>query len=108
MEEMQAKSMSVYNEVFRRFSQFLKPGGLCILHLGVVGGRDMAVELEPFAQEAGFEVLELLYEDVVSCEKHGVRDQGSTRKHEYLFLKSIGPSTTRTGATQSKIMRSNC
>ncbi len=90
LEEMQAKSMLVYKKVFERFLQFLKPGGLCILHVGVVGGRDMGAELVPFAQDVGFDILELLYEDVVSCEKHGVRDQGSTRKHAYLFLRSPG------------------
>jgi len=88
LEEMQAKSMSVYEKVFAKFSTLLKPGGLCVLHLGVVRKRDMGRELIPRAEKVGFEILGLLYEDVTSCENHGVRDQGSTNKHQFLFLKA--------------------
>jgi len=92
LEEMQAKSMTVYGKVFSKFFTLLKPGGLCILHLGVVRERDMGSELIPQAEKVGFEVLRLLYEDVSSCENHGVRDQGSTIKHQFLFLKTPGVS----------------
>ena len=88
LEEMQAKSITVYEKVFSKFLTFLKPGGLCVLHLGVKGKRDMGNELIPQAEKIGFEVLKLLYEDVSLCEKHGVRDQGSTNKHQFLFLQA--------------------
>ena len=39
LEEMQAKSINIYEKVFSKFSTLLKSGGLCILHLGVVGKR---------------------------------------------------------------------
>jgi hypothetical protein len=87
LEEMQAKSMSIYKKVFTKFSTLLRPGGLCVLHLGVVRKRDMARELIPQAEKAGFEVVALLYEDVSSCENHGVRAQGRTVKHQFLFLR---------------------
>jgi len=88
LEEMQAKSITVYEKVFSKFLTLLKPGGLCVLHLGVVGKRDMGGELIPQAEKVGFKVLRLLYEDVSLCENHGVRDQGSTIKHQFLFLQS--------------------
>jgi len=88
LEEMQAKSITVYERVFSKFLTLLKPGGLCVLHLGVVGKRDMGGELIPQAEKVGFEVLRLLYEDVSLCENHGVRDQGSTVKHQFLFLRA--------------------
>ena len=88
LEEMQAKSITVYKTVFSRFLTFLKPRGLCVLHLGVKGKRDMGKELIPQAEKLGFEVLRLLYEDVSLCENHGVRDQGGTNKHQFLFLQA--------------------
>jgi len=87
LEEMQAKSMTVYSKVFSKFLTLLKPEGLCVLHLGIVRKRDMGIELIPHAEKVGFEVLRLLYEDVSSCENHGVRDQGTTNKHQFLFLR---------------------
>ncbi|MHC4424699.1 MAG: DNA methyltransferase [Planctomycetota bacterium] len=88
LEEMQTQSITVYKQVFSKFSTFLKPRGLCVLHLGVKGKRDMGNELIPQAERVGFEVLSLLYEDVSLCETHGVRDQGSTNKHQFLFLQA--------------------
>ena len=88
LEEMQAQSITVYEKVFSKFLTFLKPGGLCVLHLGVKGKRDMGKELIPQAEKVGFKVLRLLYEDVSLCEKHGVRDQGTTTKHQFLFLQA--------------------
>jgi len=88
LEEIQAKTMEIYKNVFLKFLNLLKPKGICVLHLGVVGKRDMGHELIPQAEKAGFEYLKLLYEDVSSCERHGVRDQGSTVKHQFLFLKA--------------------
>jgi len=88
LEELQAKSITVYETVFSKFLTLLKPRGLCVLHLGVVGKRDMGNELIPQAEKVGFEVIRLLYEDVSLCENHGVRDQGSTIKHQFLFLQA--------------------
>jgi hypothetical protein len=48
----------------------------------------MAEIIRPFAQPCGFETVALLYESVENCERHGVRDQGGTVKHQFLFLRS--------------------
>jgi len=55
---------------------------------GTSSKRDMGKELIPLSEKSGFKFLRLLYEDVSFCEKHGVRDQGSTVKHQFLFLKA--------------------
>jgi DNA modification methylase len=88
LEVMQAKTINVYENVLSKLKILLMHGGLCVLHLGVVGKRDMGIELMPLAKKIGFKVLSILYEDVSSCERHGLRDQGSTRKHEFLFLQA--------------------
>lgn len=87
LEEMQAKDISVYRRIFGKFFEFLRPNGLCVLHLGVTRGRDMGLEIAPFAEEVGFKRLALLYEDVTRCESHGLTDQGRTIRHAFLFLR---------------------
>jgi len=88
VEELQAKELAIYRRIFGKVSEFLKPGGLCVLHLGVVKDRDMGKEIAPFAEEAGFQILDLIYEDVSGGESHGLTDQGTTLRHEFLFLRS--------------------
>lgn len=87
VEEMQAKEIAIYRSILEKFSLFLKPNGLCVLHLGVAKGRDMGKEISSFAEEAGFEVVNLIYEDVSGWESHGLTDQGTTVHHEFLFLR---------------------
>lgn len=87
LEIKQAKDISIYRDVFSSLRQVIKDNGLCIFHLGVVKDRDMGIEISPFAKEAGFEILDLVYEDVRYCESHGISDQGSTNKHQFLFLR---------------------
>ena len=87
VDELQAKDISIYGRIFQRFAEFLRPNGLCVLHLGVAKGRDMGKELGPFAERAGFEQLDLIYEDVSGWESHGLTDQGTTVHHEFLFLR---------------------
>lgn len=86
LETLQSKDLTVYRSVFEQLFSVLKAEGLAILHLGVVGIKDMADSISVFAKEAGFQIIGLIYEDVEGREKHGVRDQGSTRKHQFLFL----------------------
>ncbi len=87
VEELQSKDISIYRSIFEKFSQFLKPSGLCVLHLGASKGRDMGLEITPFAEVVGFEKLALLYEDVGGWESHGLTDQGRTVQHEFLFMR---------------------
>ncbi|ODS32881.1 MAG: hypothetical protein SCARUB_01987 [Candidatus Scalindua rubra] len=76
----------IYISIFENIYSMLKPGGIVVFHLGVAHHKDMGKQLEPYARQAGFEVNNLIYEDVRNCEKHGIGDQGSTVKHQYLFL----------------------
>jgi hypothetical protein len=89
LEKLQAKDISIYENVFIKFNQLLKSGGQCVMHLGVVRKRDMGIELVPHAERAGFRKVALIYEDVERCESHGITDQGSTIKHAFLFLKKV-------------------
>lgn len=86
VENLQSRSMDVYLPIFKQIYGVLKPRGIVVFHLGVVHHKDMGKQIEPYARQAGFEVNNLIYEDVRACEKHGIRDQGSTIKHQYLFL----------------------
>lgn len=89
LETLQSRDLTIYRQVFNQFSAVLKPGGLAILHLGVVGNKDMGRSISDFAKSAGFRLADLIYEDVEGREKHGVRDQGSTAKHQFLFLEKV-------------------
>jgi len=87
VEELQATDISIYEDIFKKFHQFLKPGGLCILHLGAGARHDMGVEIAPFAFKADFDKLALIYEDVSRQESHGITDKGRTIQHQFLFLR---------------------
>lgn len=86
VEKLQRKSMDIYISIFENIYGMLKPGGIVVFHLGVVRNKDMGKQVEPYARQSGFKVNNLIYEDVSACEKHGIRDQGSTVKHQFLFL----------------------
>ena len=80
------RNLSEYALFFRRFRSLLRDDGLMILHLGVVKSIDMAQELTPFAEAAGFEKIALVYEDARDLESHGRTDRGSTHTHQFLFM----------------------
>ncbi len=80
------RDLSQYAPFFRRFRRLLREGGLLILHLGVVKNVDMAKELTPFAESAGFQKTGLVYEDARHLETHGRTDRGSTHTHQFLFM----------------------
>jgi len=80
------KELKVYENVFKEFARVLRPNKLCIMHLGVVRKVDMAKNLVPLAETAGFKVLSIIYEDTSNLESHGIRDRGATQKHQFLIL----------------------
>ena len=43
--------------------------------------------LLPIAEKY-LKVLDLFNETIAHCEKHGIRDKGGTKEHQYLVLKS--------------------
>ncbi len=80
------RDLSQYAPFFKRFRALLRDDGLMILHLGVVKKIDMAVELMPFAEAAGFHTIGLVYEDARDLESHGRTDRGGTHTHQFLFM----------------------
>lgn len=85
LETQQKKSFAVYREFFSACHRWLKPGGTVILHLGRTAKVSMTEQLVPLASDA-FEVVYAGEECVGGREKFGIRDQGATKVHEYLFL----------------------
>lgn len=85
LEEKQKKSMDIYIDFFSKCHTWLKPNGKLILHLGKSKKINMAEELITRCG-AYFDVVHQFDEDVVGREKFGIRDQGATSAHQYLFL----------------------
>lgn len=86
-EELQKEDISVYQKVFLQFYDVLKHDGLCILHLGVVPNLDVGKEIIQFAENAKFKFVDLIYENIEHVERHGMKDQGITKAHEFLILR---------------------
>ena len=78
--------IDIFKKVMTKLSSLLKEKGICIMHLGVVKKIDMGKELSKYAEEDGFEVIKLIYENVKGREKFGIRDQGATHQHQFLIL----------------------
>ena len=98
LEEQQRHSMSVYDRVLGAFDRFIRPGGLCVLHLGATRSGSMGREIVQFARSNGFRALGLETEDVEGWESFGIKDQGSTVSHEFLLLQKGGLGATGKGA----------
>ncbi len=56
------------------------------MHLGKSEKHNMGKTLSEIAVNNGFEVFGLFDENVLHCEKFGIKDQGSTKAHQFLFL----------------------
>jgi DNA modification methylase len=85
VEHLQRSSFDIYAKFFQKCHQWLRPQGIVVLHLGKTKKHDMALELTQ--QSAGlFDVAYTFDENVVGREKFGLRDQGATKAHQYLFL----------------------
>lgn len=85
VETLQKRSLAVYETIFRRIRERLRPGGVAVFHLGRSRKCDMAAELARFASPL-FRVDDVFREDVTHCERHGVSDQGTVTSHQYLVL----------------------
>jgi DNA modification methylase len=86
LEHRQARSLDVYRTFFECAGRWLRPGGRLILHAGRTKACDMAAELVRRATDQ-FELVYSFDEDVAGREKFGVRDQGATVAHQYLFFR---------------------
>ncbi len=85
LEEKQKKNLDIYADFFEHAHKWLKPDGKLILHLGKTKKFDMAQELSEICSPF-FDVIHSFDEDVAGREKFGIKDQGATVAHQYLFL----------------------
>jgi hypothetical protein len=84
MENMKMKS---YIKLLDPFSNCLDQDSLCVLHTGVIGGEDMALNIAENATEYDFEPLGIVYENTKAMESQGRTDRGTTKEHQFLILK---------------------
>lgn len=88
LEYQQKKSMDAYIEFFNCCGRWLRPNGKLIMHVGKTKACNMAEELIMRAEDK-FELVYFFDEDVTSREKFGIKDQGATTLHQYLFFRLI-------------------
>lgn len=89
LETKQKKDISIYNEYFRVCNNVLKIGGTIIMHLGVSKKANMGEMILPFAEANNFKLIGMFIEDVDGNEKFGIKDQGSVKGHQFMFLEKI-------------------
>lgn len=85
VEERQKHGLQLYGSLLRQVRERLKPGGVCVLHLGRSRKCDMASEILQLARP-WFRRQEVVAESVAHCESHGIRDKGTVAEHAYLVL----------------------
>lgn len=85
LEVKQSKDFLIYEKFFDTCKKLLKKDGIIIMHLGKTEKVDMGKLLLPIAEKY-FKVFDLFDEDVAHVEKFGIRDQGATHIHQFLFL----------------------
>ena len=85
VDERQKRSFKVYESVLRQARERLKPGGVCVFHLGRSRKCDMAGQISTIAR-TWFRRTEIATEDVAHCESHGIRDKGTVSEHSFLVM----------------------
>lgn len=85
IDKKQIKDFDIYIPFFQMCHSVLKPKGKLILHLGKSKDIDMAEELSKRASKYFVEIYRG-NENVLSLEKHGIKDKGGTIEHQFLFL----------------------
>ncbi len=86
LETKQIQNIQIYNSFFQTMSDLLKEKGNMILHLGFSKKANMAELLIPIAEKY-FNVIGYFNENVSDNENFGIKDQGTVKVHQYLFLK---------------------
>lgn len=86
LEEQQRRSMAIYDAVLQAFDQLIKPRGLCVLHLGATHKSSMGEQILKYVVANGFRALAFESEDIQGWESFGIKDQGTTIRHEFLLL----------------------
>jgi len=85
LEVQQVRDVGVYNQFFKICKNILKKNGVLIMHLGKSRKHDMGKTLSEIAAKE-FEIFGLFNENISHCEKFGIKAQGLTKEHQYLFL----------------------
>ncbi|MBN1459487.1 MAG: DNA methylase [Armatimonadetes bacterium] len=84
LEYQQKRSMDVYFGFFESCAKWLRKGGRLIVHVGRTSSCNMRKELASRTSR-GLDLVYSFDEDVKGREKFGIRDQGATTAHQYLF-----------------------
>lgn len=85
VDERQKQGFMVYEPIIRQARERLKPGGVCVFHLGKSRKCNMADEVARISR-FWFRVVDIFAENVGHCESHGIRDKGTVKEHTYLIL----------------------
>lgn len=85
VEVIQRKKVDIYDLIFKKSYERLVCNGISVFHLGYSKKIDMAKSLVPFAEKY-FHIIDVFTESVDHCEKHGIKDKGSVKGHQYLVL----------------------
>ncbi|TCB47719.1 SAM-dependent methyltransferase [Acinetobacter sp. ANC 4779] len=85
IEVMQKKNFDVYDFIFKQSYERLVDNGVAVFHLGHSDKCDMAESLKSYAEKY-FKVEDIFTESVEHCEKHGIKDKGGVKGHQYLVL----------------------
>lgn len=85
LETKQKKNFAIYEKFFQICKELLKQDGVIIMHLGRTKKIDMGEMLTPIVEKY-FKIFDLIDESVAHVEKFGIKDQGSTHIHQFLFL----------------------
>jgi hypothetical protein len=85
LENKQKVDFSIYRNFLDCSVRWLRPNGRIVLHLGLVRGFDMAQRISALIPDE-LSVVHNATESVVGAEKFGIRDQGATTAHQFLFL----------------------
>jgi len=85
LETKQVKNIDIYDDFFRICDNLLKPDGSIIMHLGFSKKANMAELLIPFAEKY-FNIVGYFNENVHNNENFGISDQGTVKRHQYLFI----------------------
>lgn len=85
IEEKQRKDFLIYETFFESCVKWLKPHGRLVLHLGKTAKVDMAEELLGVMPDS-LKLVHKFDENVAGSETFGIRDQGATSVHQFVFL----------------------
>ena len=85
LERQQKQSLDIYEIFFKKCKNWLRADGRLIMHVGKTSKCDMGRELSHIASQ-WFDCVYSFDENVAGREKFGIRDQGATTSHQYLFM----------------------